>query len=421
SLGMSLVFLAVALQESLISAPYTVNCRDAAIGARRFLGGAFLNLVMLALGAAAALLGSAALAGVMGWGSGGMFAVLAAVTPCILVREFARRIDYADLQPRSAVLLSAGVAALQLSLTVGLWWAGLLNVVSCLAVLGVASLGGGVSWFFAARRRMEFDPRAGRDTFAANWPLARWIFATQVSEIVRVQAFPWLIAMLLDTGSAGVYAACLAVSALASPLLIALSNIMVPQIVHVEEQGGAAAVSVYVRRATSWILLCLGAYCAVLCGVSAWIVPWFYGATFQGSGHPLVVLALAQLFLGLNVPSARALMVLRRPDQVFWSQLGSFVLTVLVAFPMVRGLGIVGAAYALLLGAIVKCASTYWWYRALVARELGGAASAAEGRPETAIAGRPDADSAADWCERRRRSPGAAPGIAVLGGVEGTS
>lgn len=386
-LGMTVVYLAVALQESLISAPYTVNCRDESIGQKQFLGGAFCHLLLLAGLLSGAMAVAAALAAVFHFGSVTTFITLALIVPCILVREFARRIDYADLKPHSAVLLSAGVAVLQLGMALALWMAGWLNAVTCLGVVGLASLGGAITWYLGSRHRMEFDRRAARDAFVLNWPIARWTFATQISEIVRVQIFPWMVALMVGTAMAGLYAACVAVAALASPLLIALSNIMVPQIVREEEQGGVGAVQLYVRRATIWMVLCMGAYAGFLCAVSGNIVPWLYGPEFTGAGPTLVVLAVSQVFLGLSVPSARALMVLRRPNQVFWAQLISFALTIVLSAPMIVWLGALGAAYAFSIGAVVKFIATYWWYHRLVRNRLqlthvaAPAADEGEGEP----------------------------------------
>jgi O-antigen/teichoic acid export membrane protein len=381
-LGMTLVSLAVALQESLISAPYTVNCRDPSISPKRFLGGAFCHLLLLAGLITGVMVIAALLAAALNFGSLATFVTLALIVPCILVREFARRINYAELKPRSAVLLSGGVAVLQLGLALVLWMAGWLNSDTCLGVIGLASLGGAITWYLGSRHEMEFDRPAVRDAFVLNWPIARWIFATQISEILRVQIFPWLVALLADTATAGLYGACMAVAALASPLLIALSNIMVPQIVREEEQGGVEAVQLYVRRATIWMVLCMGAYAALLCTVSGAIVPWLYGPEFTGTGHTLVVLAISQVFLGLGVPSARALMALRRPDKVFWAQLISFAITLALSVPLIAWLGAVGAAYAFAVGAAVKLVATSWAYNGVVRsrRQLAGVAAHAAGK-----------------------------------------
>ena len=161
-LGMTLVFLAIALQESLISAPYTVNCRDKSIGHKRFLGGSFMHLLLLAALLSGAMAIAAALAAAFHFGSVATFITLALIMPCILVREFARRIDYAELKPRSAVLLSAGVAVLQLAMALVLWMAGWLNAVTCLGVVGLASLGGAITWYLGSRQRMEFDSHAAQ-------------------------------------------------------------------------------------------------------------------------------------------------------------------------------------------------------------------------------------------------------------------
>jgi O-antigen/teichoic acid export membrane protein len=295
---------------------------------------------------------------------------LGMIIPPVLIREFARRIDYADLRPRNAVLLSGGVSLLQLALTFALFMTGRLTPASALAVVGLASLGGAVAWLVTYLKRMEFNVAEVAPAFKSNMVIGRWIFATQMSEMARIQALPWLLAGILDTAAAGLYAACYAISSLASPVLIAVSNIVVPQIVHEEHEGGVRAVRRFVAQTTAWLTFALAAYSAVLCATSAFVVQWVYGADYSNTAHTLIVLSIAQVLLASNLAPARALMVFKRADLAFWSQLASLAPTAILGVALIPWLGPVGAAYALLAGAAVKVVATYWPYRAEVNRRL---------------------------------------------------
>jgi O-antigen/teichoic acid export membrane protein len=372
TLGMTAVFFAIAAQESLLAAPYTVCSRDYSDGdQRRYLGSVFLHLLMLSGGLASLLIATAAVAYAVSLVEVSVLLLtLGLVIPPVLVREFARRIDYADLRPRNAVLLSGGVSLFQLALTFLLFATGRLHPASALAVIGVASLGGAMAWLASYWKRMEFDLADLRPAFASNMVIGRWIFATQMSEMARIQALPWLLAAIIDTAAAGLYAACYAISSLASPVLIAVSNIVVPQIVHQEHEGGVRAVRRFVAQTTAWLTCALAAYSAALCATSAFIVQLVYGADYSNTAHTLIVLSVAQVFLASNLAPARALMVFKRADLAFWSQLASLAPTAILGAIWILWFGPVGAAYALLAGAAVKVVSTYWLYRAEVSRRL---------------------------------------------------
>ena len=372
TLGMTVVFFAIAVQESLLAAPYTVHSRDYAASAqRRYLGSVFSHLLILSGGLAIVLLtAAAALYGDSSSDASTLLLTLGLAIPAVLIREFARRIDYADLRPRNAVLLSGGVSAFQLALTAILFATDRLHAASAIAVTGVASLAGAIAWLASYRKRMEFDAADVRPAFAKNLVIGRWIFATQMSEMARIQALPWLLAAIIDTAAAGLYAACYAISSLASPVLIAVSNIVVPQIVHQEQEGGVRAVDRFVAQTTAWLTATLAAYSLAMCAMSTFIVQWIYGSGYSNTAHTLIVLSVAQVLLACNLPSARALMVFKRADLAFWSQLASLAPTAILGAILIPGFGPVGAAYALLTGAAVKVATTYWPYRTEVQRRL---------------------------------------------------
>jgi O-antigen/teichoic acid export membrane protein len=380
TLGMTIVFFAIAVQESLLAAPYTVHSREFADEAqRRYLGSVFVHLIILSATLAAALLAAAAVCySDVSCTASDVLLTLGLVIPAVLVREFARRIDYADLHPRNALLLSGGVSALQLIMTFALFAAGRLHAASALAAVGVASSAGAAAWLFTYLKRMEFDARDVRPAFRKNVTLGGWIFATQLSEMARIQTLPWLLAAIVDTAAAGLYAACYAISSLASPLIMAVSNIVVPQIAYQFQDGGPAAVQRFVRRTTTWLTAALAGYALALAAMSGFIVQWVYGDRYSDTSHALVVMAAAQVLVALNLPASRALMVLKRADLAFWSQLAGVAPTAVLAPVLIYWYGPVGAAYALLVGAAVKVVTTHGPYRAVLRCEFASGATGSD-------------------------------------------
>jgi O-antigen/teichoic acid export membrane protein len=360
------VFLAIAFEESLITAPYTYfAARHAEHNERRdYLGSVLVHTGVLSAVMAAAFLLAAAAAYLGGWRDYvAAAAILAPVVPCVLLREFARRVVYAELRSDVAAWISGGVSLVQLALMAALHVSGRLTAVTAFAAMGVSSLMGGALWLYANRDAIDFKPAGVKAAFARNWFLSKWTTATQIGEVVRVQMFPWLLAIALDERSVGIYAACVAIATLSGPLQIALSNLLLPQLASVEDKGGVAAADRLMWQATAWITLIMAVFTLSVAAVSGWLVPWVFGAEYLGTQATLILLLLAQLISAASMPAARALVALQRPNLDFICQAAGIVLNLVAGVPLVIGWGISGAALSGLLAAALKAALTAVFYR----------------------------------------------------------
>ncbi|HEX6962806.1 MAG TPA: lipopolysaccharide biosynthesis protein [Lacipirellula sp.] len=369
-----LLFIVIALQESLITAPYTVYSADHEdpAGRRAYLGSVLNHTVILSALAVLAFALAAIVLGMLGLAAyAGVAAMLAPVAPCVLLREFARRVVYAELKPHAAVAISGANSALQLALMGALHATGSLNAVTAFGAMGLSSLVVAAAWLIQHRRFIQFKGVPLAPAFWRNWSLGRWSVATQVGEIVRTQMFPWLLALAADERTVGIFAACAVIAALPTPLHVALSNILLPQFVQLQKQGGASAADRFMWQATGWLTAVMVAFFVVVAATSAWLVPAVYGPAYVGTQHALVVLTLAQVIAGASLPAARALFVMQRPDQVFASHLAGIVVNVALGIPMVHYWGITGAAYATLIGGALKALLGMAWYLVQVRREIG--------------------------------------------------
>jgi O-antigen/teichoic acid export membrane protein len=266
--------------------------------------------------------------------------------------------------------------------------------------MGVSSLLGGSLWLFANRRAIDFKPAGVKSAFARNWFISKWTTATQLGEVVRVQMFPWLLALALDERNVGIYAACAAIATLSGPLQIALSNLLLPQFAAAEDKGGVAAADHLMRQATAWITLVMAAFTLVMASLSAHLTPWIYGPEYAGTQWTLLLLLLAQLVAAAAMPAARALVALQRPDLDFACQASGIVLNLTAGLPLVITWGIPGAALSGLLAAAIKATLTAVFYTREVRRRL--AASAGE---ELSLAAMADRAAPNARATRARRQP----------------
>lgn len=360
-----LVFVAIALEESLITAPYTVLAASHDREERRnYLGSVLTHSIILSATLAVFFCTAAVVVRAFGLTDfAAVTAILALVTPCVLLREFARRVVYADLRPTAAVLLSGGVSAMQLGLMAAFHAAGVLTAITAFIAMAVSSAVGGMTWLYLNRAAVQLPARNLHSAFQRNLRLGRWIAASQVGEVVRIHMFSWLLVIVIDETSAGVYAACAAVAALTVPIQIALSNLLLPQFASAANNEGVAAADRLVRQATIWITGAMLTLAIALLTVSQFVVPLIYGPAYVGTQLPLVLLILAQLAAAASLPAARALVAFRRTDLDFVCHLGGVVTNIAVGAPLVIWWGIPGAASAALLSAAVKAALCAYFYQ----------------------------------------------------------
>jgi O-antigen/teichoic acid export membrane protein len=388
----SLVFLGLALQESLVIVPYSIlaPARTDTHERRRYLGGVLGDgLILGAFAATLLVLGGLAVGAYGLPKESTLCLVLAVATPCILLREFARRIVYTDLRPQAALQISATVSVLQLLFLGVCYVTGQLTAVSSIVAMGASSLIGGLWWLVTNLRTLELgdSPASRRTRYVEHWRLGRWLLAGQAGDIVRINMLPWLLALVTDDVTVGIYAACSFVASLPTPLHVAISNMLVPQMAQLERRSGLAETDRLVRKATQWLTAAMVAYAAAVIAVSAHLVTWIYGDKFTNTQHPLIVLVLAWAVTGATLPAARALLIIKRADQSLWSQLAGIAVNLALGAPMVMAWGAAGAAYAALLGSLVKGGLGCWWYAVGIKRLVGdddvSAASATSSRGGT--------------------------------------
>jgi O-antigen/teichoic acid export membrane protein len=150
----AVVFLALAVQESFTISPYSLLAASRSDGSerRRYLGGVLMDAGWWSAVVATLWLAAAAIFWTCGRPREATIAiVLACASPCILLREFARRVVYADFRAGAAVAISGGVSLLQLAMLGGLYGAGRLTAATSFAAMGASSLVGAAAWLRADR------------------------------------------------------------------------------------------------------------------------------------------------------------------------------------------------------------------------------------------------------------------------------
>ncbi len=363
-LGLSLVLAVTDLQMSLVSTPYMVyspRFRGCELGL--YAGSCLIH--QFALSAVVTLgLSAWGLALFLGFGPPGLARVvwaLAATVGFIMFKEFARRVCFAGLHMETALLLDFCVALMQVTGLMLLYRLGILSASRAFWAIGFACGIAGAAWLFLNRR--AFMPRVSRalSDLGHNWKFGKWIFASGIVWTISVSIYPWFLTAFHGAASAGVWAACLGVVALANVPLMGMQNFLGPKTANIYAQGGAAALYRFVFKSSLLLLIGMAVLCGALLTSGDFLLGLFYGGKYVGNGLIVGILALGLVAGSSAFSFSRALFVVERADMDFKVNFVCLFILLTLGIWLVRTFGPIGAACSFLLSNTaatgVRCAA----------------------------------------------------------------
>tara|TARA_R110002049_G_scaffold27321_2_gene93956 strand:- start:9830 stop:11152 length:1323 start_codon:yes stop_codon:yes gene_type:complete len=356
ALGMSVVLLAIAAQQSLISAAHTVfSVRLVETEKQNYNGVVAIQFVALGL-AIAVLLAIATAVFVVGTGdreTGRVLMVLVIAAPCILIREFVRRFEFARFRVTSALSLDVVIASVQISLLALLAYTGFLSGTSGLLAVGVSCALTGAIWFYRNRTQFKFDEIDHATQWKRGWQFGRWVFAGQITFAMVGFCIQWIMVMMIDKSAVGVYGACMTLVLLANPVILGLQNLLSPSIAKAVHHGGRVGARNLVAKATVALTFLMAAYVAVVVLFGDIAMIKLYGDAFAGNGRTISILGIGALATAIGVSSNHGLRALERPELNFAASLVGLTSGVVAAIVLIPSLGVAGAASGYAVSCIV--------------------------------------------------------------------
>ena len=306
ALGMSLLLSFLAFQDSLILQPYSIQ-RHYPEGTPAERAGASLMLSILFSAGSILVLTVAALCFLV-WGAGPEMVVMtwamAGIVPFALTRDFTRRFAFAHLDMVRALLLDLIAAIIQLSALVWLGVSGRMSAVNASVALGAACAFPTAIWLYYARAeftiRMPHVPTA----FKQTWALGKWLLAGRITAQVQGYMTYWITMLIAGASVTGAYAACMSIVGVANPLLMGLTNVLMPKSVLAWKNGGGPALWHEAIRNTVLIAALVVPFSLAVFVAGETVMRFLYhGKEFEGLGHTLTVLVVAMSVGALGMPA----------------------------------------------------------------------------------------------------------------------
>jgi O-antigen/teichoic acid export membrane protein len=353
SLGFTVLVVIGCVQESLVSAPYSVRVQKLEGSARaEYAGSALAHYTLLALAALISLLATASMLWVGGEPEARVLGVLAMVAPCTLLRDFRRRLAFAHFDLGAALRMDVAAALLQAAGLLTLALTGVLSAATALAVTGVAcGVAGGFglasAWRTVSPRRNQAFGELGR-----SWSFGKWVLAGQLVSAAHGSAVLWLAALTLGPSAAGTYAASTGLLMLSSPFILGVSNLIGPKTARSAAEGGGTAVRRVARHGALVLGGAVATFSLLVAVFGDWMLRTIYGEAYAGHGALVALLAAAIVPGAIGLSADHGLRSLGRPDRAFRSALAGLSVTVTMAAILLPWWGLIGGAWGFLAGSL---------------------------------------------------------------------
>jgi O-antigen/teichoic acid export membrane protein len=304
-----------------------------------------LSLMFALIIAAGGLLGSW-----LGWLSGtvsGIVTTTAGAIAFISLREFVRRVSFADLRMRWALAVDVTACLAQVGGMLLLLQLSDLTASRTITLLGMSCAVAAGGWFAVHRGAVLWDRRIYARDLKRNWQFTKWVLASCILSVFARYLYPWVLTAFHGTSVTGTWAACLGIVALGNPVLMGLGNYVGPKISSVYAVSGIATMQRYVYRASPLFALMLLPIVLVLAGWGDYIVIGLYGGAYAGNGGVILLLALNLLVTVLAYPFFCGLFTLERTKADLLINLVAIALLFTIGIAAVRSYAALGTAVAM--------------------------------------------------------------------------
>jgi O-antigen/teichoic acid export membrane protein len=379
TLAWTLLSMSTEFSGSLITTPYIVfSPQLSRFRRRRYLGSIFVHQVALAVLFALVIAIGSCLSSWCGWASRGLasvFTTTASIVVFVGVKEFVRRVSFAELNIRSVLFVDGLACVSQIGGVLLLFRLGVLNVSGTLAILGISSAVAAGIWLWLGRHSFRFESLLYERDLRRNWRFAKWTLASGGLSTIARYLFPWMLTAFHGTAVTGLWAACATIVAMSNPAVIGLGNYALPRISNVYARSGAVAMRRTVHRFSLLFFLMLLPVVLALGACGERIVTGVYGMAYSGSALVLFLLGLNLLVNTLTNPYSQGLLSLDCAKADTQINALCVVLLFTLGIVAVRSYAATGAATALLVSSAITAAVRLAVFQRKVERAPGPSAN----------------------------------------------
>jgi O-antigen/teichoic acid export membrane protein len=356
---MSVIAVAIAAQDALITKPFTINIAEpgARLAKQSF---ATISLSGL-LGAALCIAGlsTALILSLIGsnQSAAAAIAVPSICCPMFLLREFVRKYLLARLRAGHALLLDVGISTATLGGLAMLYVSGETQATDILWLTAGCGALISIVCVYVQRRDFVADLTAVRSTLRLFWGSGKYFLGGHMALQAQGYLASWIALAMLGKAAAGIYAACAMLAGVSHPLVFGYANILMPKFVRVLNESGSSALRRRVVAETGILASIISVFSTVTIIYAPELLRLLYGWDAYGAhANVLRSLTVASFVGSLGVAPSLALSAAGHARMAAGIMIASAAVNVVLVSSLLPHFGIAGAAYGVLASEIVTAA-----------------------------------------------------------------
>ncbi|MEM7455498.1 MAG: polysaccharide biosynthesis C-terminal domain-containing protein [Planctomycetota bacterium] len=371
SLVISIVYLAITTQQSLISTPFAnFRLRPSTADEKNYLQETWLFAAALAVFVGLAMAGAGTILvslstsnGVLDLGLAFLWASLAA--PFMLMVEFARRAWLIRMQGWRAFVVDSVANCIAVALIAALVVSGRLTVATVFAILAATYLPAAVVCSKLLLPHLKFSRASLGKTAKKHWELGKFIFFSEGLNYGRSNLVLWIIGAFLGIGTTGLYAACHSLMRVINPFFLGVASVAEPKIAAGFATRGKPEARRIAIRVLFVILTGTLPICIAVSLSSHYLLNRIYGPEFAEYSEVVMWLAASIFLASVSYPFSNALQAIDRPDVNFRIRAFVFLIAICGVMVAVPFRGLVGVAQVQFLCAAIAFAIRLYFFNKL--------------------------------------------------------
>jgi len=368
-LTLTIAFIAIGIQDALISSPFTIfsNARSGR-DLQEFTGSAWIHYLGLSLIFGSLLTIAIAVTSLPGvaemlpdslrvWINARGLTLLLCVLPLLLLREAIRRFAFARLQLYAAIAVDTTVSVVQLAGLLLLARLDQMSIVTIFSVMAGACALASLGWLIFHPKSSRIVPSRTWSDWNHSWHFASWSLYSFIVGSTIPFIMPWIVTSLVSTAAAGLFGAASTLVGVTNILVLGGGNFLTPKAAESFANSGSHGLRRVICVAALLFTCVLGAFLLGILLTGDWLaILVFKKVEFRGCGPLLAALAANVLMGSLGMIAVVGLWVLGKQRRNFAIDVLVFCITITAAVCLAPTKGALGAALASLIGVTIGTA-----------------------------------------------------------------
>ena len=267
-----------------------------------------------------------------------VMAIVIALAPLQLLREFSRRWLLANLEVRASAFFEILFSVLFLACLGMLFLTAQVSAIAAFVAIAVVNLIALFAWWRCFGNRFSISTDGVKNQLVENFRFGRWAAAENICSSVTMFFCIWFLSSKLGLAEGGVFSACFNIMLLANPFLLGVCSLLGARAAQEYTLGGWDAMLKTLAQYGTFVVIVLLVFSVGLWLFGSELTNLFFGQRYQtwfdansgGVNRITSTLGLAVPFLGLSFVLSTALLAIGRPNDNFLCALIALAVLIMI-------------------------------------------------------------------------------------------